>query len=206
MPRLIRSTWGTSSGKDAPIPSRRGIMWRFDPPYISRWRSLATVPPPVVLTRTDTKQDYRHRLFVKPLPVRPPPSMKRLETVQPIRSSASWQCLLKSVRSLTWKLRQTRHAGLRWTQWLPPLQRWQSDHTTCHHPNTDRPLQWLAIKLNLSVNGGVGGGDSSVVRAPDSWLKGRGFESLLERRENFLLQGRLSVLTLISGSTPVLPQ
>ena len=36
------------------------------------------------------------------------------------------------------------------------------------------------------------GGDSSVVRAPDSWLKGRGFESLLERRENFILQGRLS--------------
>ena len=29
------------------------------------------------------------------------------------------------------------------------------------------------------------GGDSSVVRAPDSWLKGRGFESLLERLENF---------------------
>ena len=48
----------------------------------------------------------------------------------------------------------------------------------------------------------LGGGDSSVVRAPDSWLKGRGFESLLERRENFLLQGRLSVLTLISVSVP----
>ena len=47
-----------------------------------------------------------------------------------------------------------------------------------------------------------GGGDSSVVRAPDSWLKGRRFESLLERRENFLLQGRLSVLTLISVSVP----
>ena len=47
-----------------------------------------------------------------------------------------------------------------------------------------------------------GGGDSSVVRAPNSWLKGRGFESLLERRENFLLQGRLSVLTLISVSVP----
>ena len=46
----------------------------------------------------------------------------------------------------------------------------------------------------------LGGGDSSVVRAPDSWLKGRGFESLLERREKFLLQGRLSVLTLISVS------
>ena len=39
-------------------------------------------------------------------------------------------------------------------------------------------------------------GDGSVVRAPDSRLKGRGFESLQERRENFLLQGRLSVLTL----------
>ena len=47
-----------------------------------------------------------------------------------------------------------------------------------------------------------GGGDSSVVRAPDSWLKGRGFESLQERRENFLLQGWLSVLTLISVSVP----
>ena len=41
-----------------------------------------------------------------------------------------------------------------------------------------------------------------VVRAPDSWLKGRGFESLLERRENFLLQGQLSVLTPISVSVP----
>ena len=45
----------------------------------------------------------------------------------------------------------------------------------------------------------VGSGDSSVVRAPDSGSKGRGFESLLERRENFLLQGQLSVLTLVSG-------
>ena len=36
--------------------------------------------------------------------------------------------------------------------------------------------------------------DSSVVRAPDSWLKGSGFESLQEWRDNFLLQGRLSVL------------
>ena len=43
----------------------------------------------------------------------------------------------------------------------------------------------------------LGNGDSSVVRAPDSWPKGRGFQSLQERRENFLLQGRLSVLTLI---------
>ena len=46
------------------------------------------------------------------------------------------------------------------------------------------------------------GGDSSVVRAPDSWSKGRGLESLVERRENFLLQGQLSVRTLISVSVP----
>ena len=57
----------------------------------------------------------------------------------------------------------------------------------------------------------TGSGGSSVVRAPDSWSKGRGFESLLGRRENFLLQGQLSVLTLISvpvppRSTTVLPQ
>ena len=47
-----------------------------------------------------------------------------------------------------------------------------------------------------------GGGNSSGVRAPDSWVKGRGFESLQEREENFLLHGRLSVLTLISVSVP----
>ena len=39
--------------------------------------------------------------------------------------------------------------------------------------------------------------DSSVVKALDSRLKGRRFESLQKRRENFLLQGQLSVLTLI---------
>ena len=31
------------------------------------------------------------------------------------------------------------------------------------------------------------GGDSSVVRTPDSWSKSRVFESLQERQENFLL-------------------
>ena len=40
------------------------------------------------------------------------------------------------------------------------------------------------------------GGDSSVVRTPDLWLKGHRFKSLQEQRENFLLQGQLSVLTL----------
>ena len=48
----------------------------------------------------------------------------------------------------------------------------------------------------------MGIGDSSVVRAPDSWSKGRGFESLQERRENFLLQGQLFVLIPISVSVP----
>ena len=45
-------------------------------------------------------------------------------------------------------------------------------------------------------------GDSSVVRASDSWSKGLGFESRQDRRENFLLQGQLSVRTLISVSVP----
>ena len=58
------------------------------------------------------------------------------------------------------------------------------------------------LYTHKKITYGHGGGDSSVVRAPDSWLKSRGFESLLERRENFLLQGRLSVLTLISVSVP----
>ena len=44
-------------------------------------------------------------------------------------------------------------------------------------------------------------------REPDSWSKGRGFESLLERRENFLLQGDfLCWLLFRIRSTPVLPQ
>ena len=48
----------------------------------------------------------------------------------------------------------------------------------------------------------LGSGCSSVVRAPDSWLKDRGFKSLLEQLDNFLLQDKLSVLTLILVSIP----
>ena len=40
-------------------------------------------------------------------------------------------------------------------------------------------------------------------RALDSLLKGRGFESRQERRENFLLQCQLSVLILGSGDSSV---
>ena len=55
------------------------------------------------------------------------------------------------------------------------------------------------------IGGGGGGGgrrrSSSVVRASDSWSKGRRFESQQGRRENFLRrQGQLFVLTLISVS------
>ena len=41
-----------------------------------------------------------------------------------------------------------------------------------------------------------------MVRAPDSLLKGRWFESRQERRENYPLQGQFSVPTLISVSVP----
>ena len=58
--------------------------------------------------------------------------------------------------------------------------------------------------LGEKVVHAAGDGDSSVVRAPDSWLKGPGFKSLQERREKFLLQGQLSVLTLMSVSVPPL--
>ena len=47
-------------------------------------------------------------------------------------------------------------------------------------------------------------GDSSVVRVPDLWWKGRRLKSLQERWENFLLRGQLSVLTLILLSVPPL--
>ena len=56
--------------------------------------------------------------------------------------------------------------------------------------------------LFLSPPQPSGSGDNSVVRAPDSWSKGRGFESLQERRDNFLLHGHLSVLTHILVSVP----
>ena len=65
--------------------------------------------------------------------------------------------------------------------------------------------KWIPLYLCLSLLIScllMGSRDSSVVRAPDLLLKGSGFRSLLERRENFLLQGQLSVLTLISVSVP----
>ena len=99
----------------------------------------------------------------------------------------------------------------RWTSWAPVPNKPTvfedvNQHSTNH--SNDFGFIWAGVsnvggyKRNACCLLQRGGGDSSVVRAPDSWLKGRGFESLLERRENFLLQGRLSVLTLISVSVP----
>ena len=53
---------------------------------------------------------------------------------------------------------------------------------------------WKAVPCRFVVPYLVLEWDSSVVRAPDSWLKDRGFESLQERRDNFLVHGQLSVL------------
>ena len=87
-------------------------------------------------------------------------------------------------------------------------------HTHTHEGNRECLVMWYenyslcfarttrVLQRKRKHSCPLGGGDSSVVRVPDSWLKGRGFESLLKRRENFLLQGRLSVLTLISVSFP----
>ena len=43
---------------------------------------------------------------------------------------------------------------------------------------------------------------AGVAQRLDLWLKGRRFESQQERRENFLLQGQLPVLSLVSVSVP----
>ena len=60
------------------------------------------------------------------------------------------------------------------------------------------PVRYLRIFFFLNSR------KSSVVRAPDSWLKGSRFESLQDWWGNFLLQGQLPVLTLIFVSVPPL--
>ena len=59
----------------------------------------------------------------------------------------------------------------------------------------------LERQLGIKTTINKGSRDSSVIRTPDLWSKGRGFESWLEWQENFL---QLSVLTLISVSAPPL--
>ena len=102
---------------------------------------------------------------------------------QPLPSSATEVTINQSFSLFTWTVQPNEHA---------------LTSTFCHIVSVmETEYKYKASRIIT-----FGGGDSSVVRAPDSWLKGRGFESLLERRENFLLQGRLSVLTLISVSVP----
>ena len=61
-------------------------------------------------------------------------------------------------------------------------------------------IQWRAVRWGHVHAWQQGSEDSSVVIA--WWSKGRRFESLQEGWKNFLLQGQLSVLTLISMSVP----
>ena len=58
---------------------------------------------------------------------------------------------------------------------------------------TLRTTPWRVMMHNHTN----GGRDSLLVRAPDLWSKGCEFESRQERREHFLLQSELCVLTLI---------
>ena len=58
---------------------------------------------------------------------------------------------------------------------------------------------WFSHIVSSLADGWLESRDGSVV---DSRFRGLGFESWLERRENFLLSGQLSALTLISVSVP----
>ena len=64
-------------------------------------------------------------------------------------------------------------------------------------PHTVKPGGYHTDRQTDRQTDRAGNVDSSVVRALDS---PDSFESLLEWRENFLLRGQLSVLTLISVS------
>ena len=96
-------------------------------------------------------------------------------------NSAFKKCLQPKGMSVDWVLKSNDYLTLS----LPSREVWLKSTST----------DWL-LKSNDCLSGS---GDNSVVRAPSSWLKGPRFE---ERRENCLLQGQLSVLTLISVSVP----
>ena len=87
--------------------------------------------------------------------------------------------------------------------WIPLCTELSTDsfqkNSSCCRPLT----QHSQITITTRERGWLNG------RAPDSWLKGRGFESLQEQRENFILRGQLSVLFdsyFGIRSTPVLLQ
>ena len=80
--------------------------------------------------------------------------------------------------------------GLNWTlvSWIMSLTMKQSPSSP--HPRHNPTHKYWACFIWWSW-------DNSVGRAPDSWLKGHGFDSWLGRRENFLLQSWLFMLSLI---------
>ena len=89
-----------------------------------------------------------------------------------------------------WLQRSSSHVT--WHPQRPGLLRMGSPVRPPQHSHSYWALiSWdekYSIDIDIYSCKNRGCGDSSVVRAPDSWLKGRGFESLLERRENFLLR------------------
>ena len=58
-------------------------------------------------------------------------------------------------------------------------------------------IQKASMNMSVVVHSSIADKDSLLVQALDSRLKGCEFESRQERRENFLLQSQLCVLTLI---------
>ena len=75
---------------------------------------------------------------------------------------------------------------------------WRQCSGVCSHVhrrlNQPDPVSW-AISWVPSIM--PGSWDSFLVTVPDSWSKGCEFESRQERRENFLLQSQLCVLTFV---------
>ena len=83
------------------------------------------------------------------------------------------------------------------------------------HPDLEKTTAITRLKVRLHLRKArqetaakLGSGDSSVVRAPDSWSYGLGIESLQERRENISSPGSTFCADSYFGIcyTPVLPQ
>ena len=90
--------------------------------------------------------------------------------------------------------RQVYLQGLRGKPLSTPARR-QGQHQLTF---SSRPLTAACLTAwTVLYNRESGSWDSSLVRAPDSRWTGCEFESRQERRENFLLQSQLCVLTLI---------
>ena len=126
------------------------------------------------------------------------------------------QCLYQQQSPSLWwtKINARTYDAAAWTGGGPLMQTLENQaahanflplaepQISCKNWFTDDSLGAIHHDSLTMVTWGLWGRDSSVVRVLDSRLKGHRFESLQERRENFLLQGQLSVLTLISVSIP----